>query len=187
MADAPSFAERIDNALSPISDFVASIIFYSVDVFGVSMPLVVIWLMAAALILTVSLGFINLRGFRHAWSLILNPRDQEGAHGEVFGDGEERKHLAPFGHVGNALARHPVGVAALDLLAIEQDPALVAVERAGRGFEQRGLAGAVRPEHGHDLALVDGETHAANGHDRTVVGLNVAQFKQRRGHSATPR
>ena len=83
MADAPSFAERIDNALTPVSDFVSSIIFYSVDFFGVSLPLVVIWLMAAAVILTVSLGFINLRGFRHAWGLIINPRDHEGANGEI--------------------------------------------------------------------------------------------------------
>ncbi len=81
--DAPSFAERIDNTLTPFSDFVSSVIFYSVDFFGVSLPLVVIWLMAAAVILTFSLGFINLRGFRHAWSLVLNPHDQQGAHGEI--------------------------------------------------------------------------------------------------------
>ncbi len=83
MADAPSLAERIDNALTPVSDFVSSIIFYSVDIAGVSLPLVVIWLMTAAIILTFSLGFINLRGFRHAWSLVLNPHDQQGAHGEI--------------------------------------------------------------------------------------------------------
>ena len=82
MADV-SFADRIDNALTPVSDFVSSIIFYSVDVFGVSLPLVVIWLMTAAVIITFSLGFINLSGFRHAWSLIINPRDQQGAHGEI--------------------------------------------------------------------------------------------------------
>ena len=78
-----SFAERIDNALSPVSDFVSSIVFYSVDFFGVSLPLVVIWLIAAAMILTFSLRFINLRGFRHAWGLIINPRDQAGASGEI--------------------------------------------------------------------------------------------------------
>ncbi|MFC2951902.1 alanine/glycine:cation symporter family protein [Marinicaulis aureus] len=82
MADV-SFADRIDNALTPVSDFVSSIIFYSIDVFGVSLPLVVIWLMTAAVIITFSLGFINLSGFRHAWSLIISPRDQQGAHGEI--------------------------------------------------------------------------------------------------------
>ncbi len=83
MADAPSFAERIDAALTPVSDFVSSIIFYSVTIAGVSLPLVVIWLIAAALVLTFSLRFINLRGFRHAWGLIINPRDHAGASGEI--------------------------------------------------------------------------------------------------------
>ena len=85
MADAQttSLAELIDNALTPVSDFVASIIFFSVDVFGVSLPLVVVWLMTAAVFITFSLRFINLRGFRHAWSMIINPRDHEGADGEI--------------------------------------------------------------------------------------------------------
>ncbi|MEZ5894102.1 MAG: alanine/glycine:cation symporter family protein [Parvularculaceae bacterium] len=78
-----SLAERIDNALTPVSDFVSSIIFYSVNIGGVSLPLVVIWLISAAFIITLSLRFVNLRGFRHAWSLVLNPRDHAGAHGEI--------------------------------------------------------------------------------------------------------
>ena len=82
-ASATSFADQINNALSPISSFISSIIFYSVDVFGVSLPLVVVWLMAAGVILTLYLGFINLRGFRHAWGLVLKPKDQEGADGEI--------------------------------------------------------------------------------------------------------
>ena len=52
-----SLAERINNTLTPVSDFVSSIIFYSVDVFGVSLPLVVVWLMTAAIILTFSFRF----------------------------------------------------------------------------------------------------------------------------------
>lgn len=85
MADAltVSLADRINDTLSPVSNFVSSIIFYSVDVFGVSLPLVVIWLISAAVILTLSLRFINLRGFRHAWGLVVNPRDHEGAAGEI--------------------------------------------------------------------------------------------------------
>lgn len=86
MADAnqaSSLADSINNALTPVSDFVSSIIFYSVDVFGVSLPLVVVWLIAAAVILTFALRFINLRGFRHGWHLIFNPRDHFDADGEI--------------------------------------------------------------------------------------------------------
>ncbi len=86
MADAQStrsLAEHIDNALTPISDFVSSIIFISVDVFGVALPLVVIWLMAAGVIISAFLRFINFRGFVHAFQLIFNPHDQKGASGEI--------------------------------------------------------------------------------------------------------
>ncbi len=78
-----SFAERIDNALTPVADFVSSIIFYSIDFFGVSLPLVVIWLIAAAMILTFALRFVNLRGFRHGWHLVFNPREHLDAAGEI--------------------------------------------------------------------------------------------------------
>ncbi len=74
-ANATSFADHIDNALTPLSDFVSAIIFFSVDFFGVSLPLVVVWLIVAAIILTVSLRFVNLRGFRHGWHLVFNPRE----------------------------------------------------------------------------------------------------------------
>ena len=42
MADeAKSVADHINDALTPFSDFVSSIIFYSVNIAGVSMPVVV--------------------------------------------------------------------------------------------------------------------------------------------------
>lgn len=81
--NASGLAETINNALSPVSDFVSSIIFFEDPFFGTGTPLVVVWLISAALILTLSLRFINLRGFRHALKLVLNPQDQKGAEGEI--------------------------------------------------------------------------------------------------------
>ncbi|WP_411820819.1 alanine/glycine:cation symporter family protein [Hyphococcus formosus] len=78
-----NLADTINNTLSPVSDFVASIIFYAVDIGGVSLPLVVVWLMVAGVVMTVSLRFINFRGFRHAVSMVFNPHDQDGADGEI--------------------------------------------------------------------------------------------------------
>ena len=69
-AAAPSLAEQIDRAFAPISGAANAVIFYSVNVFGVDLPLVVIWLFVAACVLTVSFRFINLRGFRHAIHLV---------------------------------------------------------------------------------------------------------------------
>ena len=89
MADAEqstSLADAINNVLTPVSDFVSSIIFYSVTVAGVSLPLVVIWLIGAGIVLTFALRFINLRGFRHGWHLVFNPREHlkdEAVDGEI--------------------------------------------------------------------------------------------------------
>ncbi|NNE41810.1 MAG: alanine:cation symporter family protein [Marinicaulis sp.] len=80
MAENASLADQINNALTPVSDFVSSIIFYQEPFFG--FPLVVLWLMAAAVILTFANRFVNLRGFRHGLDLVWNPKkhlDSPGA------------------------------------------------------------------------------------------------------------
>lgn len=82
-AQTTTLADQIDNALTPLADWVSSIIFYSIDVFGVSLPLVVIWLMTAGVVLTFSFRFVNLRGFRHGWQLIFNPKQHLDSPGEI--------------------------------------------------------------------------------------------------------
>ncbi|MEQ1930286.1 MAG: alanine/glycine:cation symporter family protein [Parvularculaceae bacterium] len=77
-------AETINDALTPVSNFVSSIIFFSVPLGDAKLPLVVVWLIAAAAILTVSLRFINLRGFSHAiWLVMGNRKSASGATGEI--------------------------------------------------------------------------------------------------------
>lgn len=77
-------AEALDRAFAPVSNFVSSIIFYSVPLGETKLPLVVVWLIAAAAVLTVSLRFINLRGFSHAaWLLMGNRKSGAGAGGEI--------------------------------------------------------------------------------------------------------
>ncbi len=87
MADpeSASLAQKIDAAFAPVSNAVNSVIFYSVDVFGVSLPLVVVWLISAALIFTVSLRFINLTGFGHAIALVSGWKTHhlKGGDGEI--------------------------------------------------------------------------------------------------------
>ncbi|MEL6361584.1 MAG: alanine/glycine:cation symporter family protein [Pseudomonadota bacterium] len=78
-----SFADAINDALTPVSDAVSSVIFFSVDVFGIGLPLVVVWLIAAGIVMTAALNFINFRGFRHAWHLILRPKEHIEADGEI--------------------------------------------------------------------------------------------------------
>lgn len=81
--NAASLADVINNVLTPVSDFVSAIIFYSITIGGVSLPLVVIWLIGAAAIITFYLRFINIRGFRHAWHVLLRRRTDTDGHGEI--------------------------------------------------------------------------------------------------------
>lgn len=80
-----TLAQTIDNAVAPISNVVNGVIFYSVDVFGVSLPLVVVWLMVGAVVFTLSLRFINLTGFGHALALVSGRRSHHlgGNDGEI--------------------------------------------------------------------------------------------------------
>ena len=84
MADnATTLAERIDAVFAPLAAVSNDIIFFSVEIFGVRMPLVVIWLIFAAFVFTVSFRFVNLRGFRHAFALVSGRHKKNAA-----GDGE---------------------------------------------------------------------------------------------------
>ena len=73
----------IDKAVQPITDTLASVVFYSVNVFGTDIPLVVAWLVAAAVYFTLSLNFLNVRGFFHAIRLVRGDYSRSDAPGEV--------------------------------------------------------------------------------------------------------
>ncbi|UFA50099.1 alanine/glycine:cation symporter family protein [Deinococcus radiophilus] len=74
-AAATGLDDRINAALSPISNAVASTVFYSVPIGEASLPLIVVWLLVAAIIFTLYLGFINLSGFRHAIDIVRGKYD----------------------------------------------------------------------------------------------------------------
>ncbi len=77
--EAVSIDQRINEIISPISNFIVGIIFYSVPVFGTAMPLIVLWLVIAAAIATFYFNFISFRAFKHAIDLVKgdysNPKD----------------------------------------------------------------------------------------------------------------
>ena len=73
----------IGHAMKPVSDFVAGIVFVSVDFQGASVPLIVLWLVAGAVFFTFYLGFINFRGFKHAIELVRGKYDDPNDPGEI--------------------------------------------------------------------------------------------------------
>lgn len=73
-----SVSESINQAITPLSDGMSAVIFYSVDIFGNSVPLVLIGLFSAAVFFTLMLRFINLRGFSHSIQILRDPSEDTG-------------------------------------------------------------------------------------------------------------
>lgn len=74
---------RISAAVQPYADAVAGFIFYSVPVAGTQFPLIVGWLILAAIVFTLYFGFIQLRGFGHALSVVRGRYSDPAHPGEV--------------------------------------------------------------------------------------------------------
>ena len=75
--------ETINTALRPLSDGLNSFIFYSVTIFGAEVPLIVLWLVSAAIFFTFYFNFLNFTGFKHAISLVKGDYDSGKDEGEV--------------------------------------------------------------------------------------------------------
>ncbi len=73
----------VNQHVSPHSDKLASIIFYSFDINGAKLPLIILWLMSGAAFFTVFLKFINIRGFKHAIDLVMGKYSDSSSSGEV--------------------------------------------------------------------------------------------------------
>lgn len=65
--------------LKPVVDVLSTVIFYDIGGF----PLIVLWLMVAALFFTLYLNFVNFRLLPHAFSLLKGDQAQKGGKGEV--------------------------------------------------------------------------------------------------------
>ena len=75
--------EAINNATAPIATLIGQIVFFKIPVFGAQLPLVVLWLVVGAVFFTFYMGFINLRGFKHAIELVRGDYADPKSHGEV--------------------------------------------------------------------------------------------------------
>ncbi|MGI9386727.1 MAG: alanine/glycine:cation symporter family protein [Methyloligellaceae bacterium] len=78
-AHAAGIDETINTATAPIAEVFGNIVFFKIPIFGAQLPLVVLWLVAGAVFFTFYMGFINIRGFKHAIELVrgdyANPND----------------------------------------------------------------------------------------------------------------
>lgn len=86
--------EQIDSLLRPLARFLKDFIFFEVSIGGVQFPLIVMWLAVAALFFTVYFGFINIRGFGHAFRLLRGD----------FSTGKEAGEISHFQALSTALS-----------------------------------------------------------------------------------
>lgn len=76
--------EKINDAITPLVEQLEKIIFWEpFSSFGFNMPLVVIWLVIGATFFTFYMGFVNLKGLKHAYELIRGDYDKPEDKGEV--------------------------------------------------------------------------------------------------------
>lgn len=74
----------IDSSIEPIANAVASVIFYSVQLFDLEIKFILFWLVIAAIFFTFYLGFINVRYFTHAIDVLRGKFDTDGCNcGEI--------------------------------------------------------------------------------------------------------
>ncbi|EGG30953.1 Na(+)-linked D-alanine glycine permease [Aequoribacter fuscus] len=78
-----SIDQAINEAVAPATAFISSIIFYSVALGGAKVPLVVVWLLVAAVFFTVYFRFLNFSGFKHAIDIVRGLNHNPKAPGEV--------------------------------------------------------------------------------------------------------
>jgi AGCS family alanine or glycine:cation symporter len=77
------FDESVNRAVEPISRAVSGFIFASVTVGDVSIPLIVVWLVAGGLYFTVYLRFLPFRAMKVALDVVRGKHDKPDDHGEV--------------------------------------------------------------------------------------------------------
>lgn len=82
-ADERGFDEIIQEAVTPIATWVSNVVFYSVPIGDAQFPLIVAWLISAAVFCTFYFNFINVRGFVHGFKLIRGDYADPNARGEV--------------------------------------------------------------------------------------------------------
>ncbi|WP_082850125.1 sodium:alanine symporter family protein [Halioglobus sp. HI00S01] len=86
-AVSPSAMAGIDTAvesvMAPAAALLSAFVFARVDVFGVEIPWIVLWLAVAATFFTLYMGFINVRGFGLALRLVRGDYHDPKARGEI--------------------------------------------------------------------------------------------------------
>lgn len=81
-----SFALNLDaeiqKCVAPVSNKIASVMFFPVTLFGVQIPLIILWILAAGIFFTLYFRGVAIWGFKHSLDLLKKPKNGD-AGGEI--------------------------------------------------------------------------------------------------------
>ncbi|MCP3943486.1 MAG: alanine:cation symporter family protein [Desulfobacteraceae bacterium] len=80
---ADTFHQKINTFFFPIAKILSNIVFYQITFFGVQAPVVVLYLVVAAIFFTLYLGFINIRKLKLAVKITRGDYADPKSHGEI--------------------------------------------------------------------------------------------------------
>ncbi|MCT1873751.1 alanine/glycine:cation symporter family protein, partial [Brevibacterium luteolum] len=78
-----SVDQFIDGLFAPFAEWLSLIVFFEIPLFGVGLPLIVVWLMVGAIFLTVFLRFQPITGLKHSLRVIRGKFTRKTDPGEV--------------------------------------------------------------------------------------------------------
>ncbi len=104
---------------------------------------------------------------------------QERADHDVVFHGQRRERPHDLERACDAAAADLIRPPPIDAFALKRDRAIVRLQRARNHVEQRGLAGAVGPDHREDLAALDLEACAIDRHQPPETLRHAGDGKQR--------
>jgi len=82
-ADSASVAQTLDSAMEPVAEFLEKIIFYSVNVAGQTLPIVLVVLGGTAIFLTIYFKFLNVRALGLAFRTVKGKYTPKDAPGQI--------------------------------------------------------------------------------------------------------
>ncbi|MDH2390461.1 alanine/glycine:cation symporter family protein [Streptomyces sp. HNM0663] len=75
--------ERVSSVFEPVASALGDFVFYSVNINGAELPLIVAWLVVAGLVFTGWFGFVQFRKFKLAVDVVRGKYDDKDSQGEV--------------------------------------------------------------------------------------------------------
>lgn len=73
---------QIEKYISPVSNKIASVMFFPISVFGTQIPVIILWILIAGLFFTFYFRWIGIWGLKHSFEILSKPKNGE-AEGEI--------------------------------------------------------------------------------------------------------